>query len=287
MVTTVRELNDTVFGEVLNRTNVESERLQVVFPGQVSVNSSSLQVYPPFQNLTTEQQNFAVITTQTFNTSSNTATVRLVTASAWPYVLELVAAPGGLTANNTNFNLSASEASLDQCDSAAGFGNTCVQDWALVFAANAASTCTLDGSYAAHFAVRCSTQYLGGCSGLQNAFATVQLLVMHPTGLLHFSARDLWLIAFVVIVGTLLPFSLYIAALRHLTPSEAGIAATAEPLAAAAAAFLLLGQALQGWQYLGGVLIVSAVLVLAGFGGRSAAARVEPSGVTAGGRPDP
>lgn len=119
------------------------------------------------------------------------------------------------------------------------------------------------------------------------AFATAELLVLHPAGPSHFSPRDLWLIAFVVIVGTLLPFSLYIAALRHLTPSEAGIAATAEPLAAAASSFLLLGQALQGWQYLGGVLIVSAVLVLAGFGGRSAAARVEPSGVTAGGRPDP
>lgn len=79
----------------------------------------------------------------------------------------------------------------------------------------------------------------------------------------HLSVGAVLLIAFVVLFGTLLPFSLYVSAIGRLHAAEAGIVSTAEPLAAALAAAIVLGQRLSLGQYLGGVLIVLAVAVLA------------------------
>jgi drug/metabolite transporter (DMT)-like permease len=121
---------------------------------------------------------------------------------------------------------------------------------------------------------------------LFGAIAATVVLPQRLSGIGPLFAHDLLLVLFVIVFGTLIAFALYVSALRHLTPSEVGIAATAEPLSAAASSYLVLGQALEGWQYLGGALIVAAVVVLAAFGGRSAAARVEGSAVIAGGRPD-
>ncbi|MDA8346444.1 MAG: DMT family transporter [Thermaerobacter sp.] len=127
-------------------------------------------------------------------------------------------------------------------------------------------------------------------SGYGFLFGAISATLLLPLGM-HSMGRPgpqgLLLIAFVIVLGTLVPFALYVAALRHLSPSEVGIAATAEPLSAAASSYFLLGQALLGWQYVGGALIIGAVLVLAAFGGRSTALRVERTGVIAGGRPDP
>jgi len=72
------------------------------------------------------------------------------------------------------------------------------------------------------------------------------------------------LILFVVIAGTLLAFSLFIYGLRRLTATEAGVAASFEPIVASAAGLLLLGVALTSYQYLGGGLIVVAVGWLGG-----------------------
>ncbi len=122
---------------------------------------------------------------------------------------------------------------------------------------------------------------------LFGAIAATVFLPQHFGAIGQLLSKDLLLVLFVVVFGTLIAFALYVSALRHLTPTEVGIAATAEPLSAAASAYLVLGQALQGWQYVGGGLIMAAVVVLAALGGRSAAPRVERTAVSAGGRPDP
>jgi drug/metabolite transporter (DMT)-like permease len=61
------------------------------------------------------------------------------------------------------------------------------------------------------------------------------------------------------LVGTLLPFFLAVGAVRVLTPATAGIAATAEPPAAALFAWIFLGQHLAPIQLVGGALVIAGV----------------------------
>jgi drug/metabolite transporter (DMT)-like permease len=63
------------------------------------------------------------------------------------------------------------------------------------------------------------------------------------------------------LVGTLLPFFLAVGAVRVVSAAAAGIAATSEPVFAAAFAWLLLGQRLGPAQLAGGVLVVAGVVL--------------------------
>ena len=69
-----------------------------------------------------------------------------------------------------------------------------------------------------------------------------------------------WRVVAVGLVGTLLPFALVVAALRWISSAVAGIATTAEPVLAAALAWLFLGQELSATQLLGGALVVAGVV---------------------------
>jgi drug/metabolite transporter (DMT)-like permease len=63
------------------------------------------------------------------------------------------------------------------------------------------------------------------------------------------------------LVGTLLPFALAVGAVRVISAATAGIAATAEPVFAAAFAWLLLGQHLGPAQLAGAALVVGGVVL--------------------------
>ena len=73
------------------------------------------------------------------------------------------------------------------------------------------------------------------------------------------------------LVGTLLPFALAVGAVRVISAATAGIAATAEPVFAAAFAWLLLGQHLTPAQLAGAGLVVAGVVLA-----QLAAARSRP-----------
>jgi drug/metabolite transporter (DMT)-like permease len=73
------------------------------------------------------------------------------------------------------------------------------------------------------------------------------------------------------LLGTLLPFALAVGAVRVISAATAGIAATAEPVFAAAFAWLLLGQHLTPAQLAGGLLVVIGVILA-----QLAAARTRP-----------
>ena len=73
-------------------------------------------------------------------------------------------------------------------------------------------------------------------------------------------AAGLWL--FVVVGGTLLAFTLYLASLRYLRPSQTSLLACMEPLAAAASAALWLGVPFTGPMAVGGAAVLAAVLML-------------------------
>jgi len=90
----------------------------------------------------------------------------------------------------------------------------------------------------------------------------------HPRGSLFAVAA---LTGFVVVFGTLIAFGLYLASFRMISPTQAAITATAEPLAAAVAALVFLRVALLPLQYVGGAAILAAVVLL-----RREAARPDP-----------
>jgi drug/metabolite transporter (DMT)-like permease len=68
-------------------------------------------------------------------------------------------------------------------------------------------------------------------------------------------------VAGVGLLGTLLPFALAVGAVRVISAATAGIAATAEPVFAAAFAWLLLGQHLNLAQLAGAALVVAGVVL--------------------------
>jgi drug/metabolite transporter (DMT)-like permease len=99
-------------------------------------------------------------------------------------------------------------------------------------------------------------------------------LVTMPLGVLsslHYSLPSaplelyqvLLLVAFVILFGTILAYGLYLSGLQRLSATAVSVAASAEPILAAVAAYVFLGVVLTIAQYLGGALIVAAVILLA------------------------
>jgi DME family drug/metabolite transporter len=64
----------------------------------------------------------------------------------------------------------------------------------------------------------------------------------------------------VVVVGTLLPFTCMVAALRHIPAPRAAVVATLEPVLAAVFAWFLHDERLAGVQVAGGVAVLAAVV---------------------------
>ncbi len=73
------------------------------------------------------------------------------------------------------------------------------------------------------------------------------------------SAQNILLAAGVVLVGTLLPFTCMVAALRHVPAPRAGVVATLEPVLAAVFAWIIHDEALAAVQIAGGMAVVAAV----------------------------
>jgi drug/metabolite transporter (DMT)-like permease len=72
----------------------------------------------------------------------------------------------------------------------------------------------------------------------------------------------LWvLVAWIVVLGAVVPFWLSIAALRHLAPTAAGLVATVEPVFASIVAWLWLEQVLTGWQVAGGIVVLTGIVL--------------------------
>jgi len=71
------------------------------------------------------------------------------------------------------------------------------------------------------------------------------------------------LVTVVAVVSTAIGFSLSLASLRYITPTEFAVTSTLEPALAAVAAAIFLGVTLRAPQYLGGALTIAAVLLLA------------------------
>lgn len=77
------------------------------------------------------------------------------------------------------------------------------------------------------------------------------------------SASDWMVLAFVSVVPTYLAYLLYSRALARIEATRAATAATVEPVAAAVLAYLIWGEAMQPAGYLGGLLVLMGVLIVA------------------------
>lgn len=69
------------------------------------------------------------------------------------------------------------------------------------------------------------------------------------------------LAAWTILLGTIAPFVLSIGALRHLPATTVGIVATFEPVAAAVVAWAWLGESLVAAQILGGVVVLTGIVL--------------------------
>ena len=113
---------------------------------------------------------------------------------------------------------------------------------------------------------RAAARY-GPIGAVFRAFAAASLLwviYQAPQGWPRplFESENVAKVLFVGLVGTLMPFLLYVWAVGRLRSERAVIAATLEPLFAGIVAWLWLGQVLSFMQIVGGVLILGAVLWL-------------------------
>ena len=88
---------------------------------------------------------------------------------------------------------------------------------------------------------------------------TLRISVELPHGLVTVpvGALALW----GIVLGTIVPFSLSVAALKHLPATTVGIVATFEPVAAAVIAWVWLGEALVAVQIVGGVVVLVGILL--------------------------
>lgn len=86
---------------------------------------------------------------------------------------------------------------------------------------------------------------------------SVEAVLPHGIG-----AAPVWaLAAWTIVLGTIAPFVLSIAALRHLPATTVGIVATFEPVAAAVVAWAWLGEALVAVQIVGGLVVLVGILL--------------------------
>ena len=70
------------------------------------------------------------------------------------------------------------------------------------------------------------------------------------------------LVVAVGVIGTLIPFGLFLAAINRLDATRAAILATVEPVTATLLGWVLLGQGLDGWQLAGALLVLVGVTVV-------------------------
>lgn len=101
-------------------------------------------------------------------------------------------------------------------------------------------------------------------------WAVVQPWTSFPAGLVDESvsllgrldgvALPVWLLmAWMVVLGTIVPFGLLVAALRHVTATRAGILAMFEPVAGTAVAFAWLGESLTAAQLVGAAVVLGGI----------------------------
>lgn len=97
------------------------------------------------------------------------------------------------------------------------------------------------------------------------AFAALFWNIFHPplnAFARAYGTRDWLFICFIGTFGTILPFGLYNEGIKRIGAMHANITATLEPVFAGLVAYFVLEEAMEGWQVIGGVIVISSVVFL-------------------------
>ena len=89
-------------------------------------------------------------------------------------------------------------------------------------------------------------------------------LIFSPRDLLLWKTEVRWwlTVLYIITCGTIIPFGLYFIGIEHLRATRASIVATLEPISAAVFSFVLLGESLTPWQIFGGLLVITAIIII-------------------------
>lgn len=130
--------------------------------------------------------------------------------------------------------------------------------WGLLSAVFFATYSLMGTSAARRFSPYTTLVYGLGFAGL------FWLVLLGPSRILpvFYDWRSAAAVLFMAVVSTIIPFSAFLIALRHIPPTNATVTSTIEPVLAAAGAFLLFGESLTPVQLLGGVLVIGAIAVV-------------------------
>ena len=77
----------------------------------------------------------------------------------------------------------------------------------------------------------------------------------------EYSAPIWLLVAFIVLIGTMVTFSLLVGSLRHISATRASIVATLEPVVATVIAWAWLRETFGATQLVGGAIVIAGILV--------------------------
>lgn len=96
-------------------------------------------------------------------------------------------------------------------------------------------------------------------------FSSLSLNIVHrPLSVMtqSFTLVSWAAVCYIVIIGTLIPFGLYLTGVNYIRSTRTIITATLEPIAAAFLAFFLLGEAFAPLQIAGGITVLAAIILL-------------------------
>lgn len=99
---------------------------------------------------------------------------------------------------------------------------------------------------------------LGVAAGV-GSLLSLPVLLLHLPQVLALSPGDWGAVAYLVVLGTVVPFGLFLLGVRTLPARQATLVAMLEPVAGAVFAWPLAGQPLSPWALLGGTLILLGV----------------------------
>jgi drug/metabolite transporter (DMT)-like permease len=99
------------------------------------------------------------------------------------------------------------------------------------------------------------------------AFSALLLLIVYPVRLPPPEPIVILELSWLVVLGTVVPFLLEVTALQVTDAGTVGVVATLEPVIAATAAWIWLGQRLSLIQVIGGMIVVGAIAVVQRFTG--------------------
>ena len=89
-------------------------------------------------------------------------------------------------------------------------------------------------------------------------------IILPPKNIFLWKTEFRWwfTVIYIISFGTVIPFGFYFIGIEHLRATRASIVATLEPISAGILSYTILGEALTPWQIFGGLLVITAIIII-------------------------